>query len=237
MRGFDPRAVGSGNIGTSNVVRAGGMSAAAMTLVGDALKGAIPVIVARAAGFPPRLSRGSAWPHLSARFVPCSSAFAAARASLPRSGIWLAISPTVILFALAAFVVVVAISRIMSLASIVRRDRAAARGCDSGLAPSLSAARDPDDGARAVSPSREYPAPVPRRGAEVPAQAAAGSRGVLAGARRLIGRPPVKHRLAPQGAAVKNCDAAMRIATTGARWHRACVHPWRWMLAQSRGID
>src|ERR1700730_17011883 len=53
LRGFDPRAVGSGNIGASNVVRAGGMSAAVLTLVGDALKGAIPVIVTRAAGFPP----------------------------------------------------------------------------------------------------------------------------------------------------------------------------------------
>src|SRR5258708_19752726 len=52
IRGFDPRAVGSGNIGTSNVVRAGGMSAALMTFAGDVLKGAIPVIVARSAGFP-----------------------------------------------------------------------------------------------------------------------------------------------------------------------------------------
>ena len=39
--------VGSGNIGTANVVRAGGVSADVITLVGDALKGAIPVIVAR----------------------------------------------------------------------------------------------------------------------------------------------------------------------------------------------
>src|ERR1019366_9631442 len=52
MRGFDPRAVGSGNIGTSNVARAGGASAAVITFGGDVLKGAIPVIVAQAAGFP-----------------------------------------------------------------------------------------------------------------------------------------------------------------------------------------
>src|ERR1039458_7735341 len=52
MRGFDPRAVGSGNIGTSNVARAGGGSAAAITFCGDVLKGAIPVVVAQAAGFP-----------------------------------------------------------------------------------------------------------------------------------------------------------------------------------------
>src|ERR1039458_5741485 len=52
MRGFDPRALGSGNIGTSNVARAGGASAAVITFGGDVLKGAIPVMVAQAAGFP-----------------------------------------------------------------------------------------------------------------------------------------------------------------------------------------
>src|SRR5260370_37429730 len=52
IRGFDPRTVGSGNIGTSNVARAGGMSAAAITFAGDVLKGAIPGVVARAIDFP-----------------------------------------------------------------------------------------------------------------------------------------------------------------------------------------
>jgi len=49
VRGFDPRAVGSGNIGTANVARAGGASAAAITFAGDVLKGAIPVMAAQAA--------------------------------------------------------------------------------------------------------------------------------------------------------------------------------------------
>src|SRR5208282_451831 len=52
--------------------------------------------------------------------------------------------------------------------------------------------RDPDDGARPVSPSREYQAPLAWRGAEVPAQAQRQRCG-LASACRLIGRPPVKH--------------------------------------------
>jgi acyl phosphate:glycerol-3-phosphate acyltransferase len=118
MRGFDPRAVGSGNIGTSNVVRAGGMSAAAMTLVGDALKGAIPVIVARAAGFPPATI---AWVGLAA-FVGaiCSVflGFSGGKGVACALGIWLAISPMVILIALVAFAVTLTISRIMSLASM-----------------------------------------------------------------------------------------------------------------------
>src|SRR5579864_5627184 len=53
MRGFDPRALGSGNIGMTNVARVGGASAAALTFVGDLLKGAIPVAAARIMGFPP----------------------------------------------------------------------------------------------------------------------------------------------------------------------------------------
>lgn len=118
MRGFDPRAVGSGNIGASNVVRAGGISSAVMTLVGDALKGAIPVIFTRAAGFPPSTI---AWVGLAAFIGAICSVFlgfSGGKGIACALGIWLAISPMAILFALAAFAVVVAISRITSLASI-----------------------------------------------------------------------------------------------------------------------
>jgi glycerol-3-phosphate acyltransferase PlsY len=118
MRGFDPRAVGSGNIGTSNVIRAGGMSAAAMTFVGDMLKGAIPVMVARAAGCP---VAGIAWVGLAAFIGAICSVFLRFRGGkgiAAALGIWLAISPMAILFALAVWAVVLAISRIMSLASI-----------------------------------------------------------------------------------------------------------------------
>lgn len=118
LRGFDPRAVGSGNIGASNVVRAGGISAAVMTLVGDAIKGAIPVIVARAAGCSPATI---AWVGLSAFVGAICSVFLGFRGGKGIAcalGIWLAISPTVILIALAVFAIVVAISRITSLASM-----------------------------------------------------------------------------------------------------------------------
>jgi glycerol-3-phosphate acyltransferase PlsY len=56
----DPRSVGSGNIGATNILRTGSKQAAAATLVCDALKGTLPValamwfggeIVAIAAGF------------------------------------------------------------------------------------------------------------------------------------------------------------------------------------------
>lgn len=41
----DPRTTGSGNPGTTNVLRTGGKGAAALTLLGDALKGFAPVFV------------------------------------------------------------------------------------------------------------------------------------------------------------------------------------------------
>jgi glycerol-3-phosphate acyltransferase PlsY len=53
--GKDVREVGSGNIGATNVARAAGRKAAALTLVLDALKGLVPVL---AAG---RLAAGPAW--------------------------------------------------------------------------------------------------------------------------------------------------------------------------------
>ncbi|MEM7406617.1 MAG: glycerol-3-phosphate 1-O-acyltransferase PlsY [Pseudomonadota bacterium] len=46
----DPRTDGSGNPGATNVLRLGGKKAAAITLVGDILKGLLPVLLARLAG-------------------------------------------------------------------------------------------------------------------------------------------------------------------------------------------
>ncbi len=46
----DPRSYGSGNPGATNVLRSGNKKAALLTLLGDALKGAVAVLAARAAG-------------------------------------------------------------------------------------------------------------------------------------------------------------------------------------------
>jgi glycerol-3-phosphate acyltransferase PlsY len=48
----DPRTEGSGNPGTTNVLRLHGKKAAALTLIGDALKGLIPVFLVRMTGAP-----------------------------------------------------------------------------------------------------------------------------------------------------------------------------------------
>ena len=46
----DPRTEGSRNPGTTNVLRLHGKQAAALTLLGDVLKGVLPVLIARAIG-------------------------------------------------------------------------------------------------------------------------------------------------------------------------------------------
>lgn len=48
----DPRTVGSNNPGATNVLRAGGKKAAIITLLGDMLKGLIPVLIAVSLGMP-----------------------------------------------------------------------------------------------------------------------------------------------------------------------------------------
>ncbi len=46
----DPRSQGSGNPGATNMMRLGGKGAAVVTLLGDMLKGVLPVLLARALG-------------------------------------------------------------------------------------------------------------------------------------------------------------------------------------------
>jgi len=46
----DPRKVGSGNPGATNVLRSGNKFAAALTLLGDVLKGVAPVLLAKYVG-------------------------------------------------------------------------------------------------------------------------------------------------------------------------------------------
>ena len=57
----DVRAIGSGNIGATNVLRTGRKGLAAATLFGDALKGTAAVLIAQ------RIGQGSgAWPAVAA---------------------------------------------------------------------------------------------------------------------------------------------------------------------------
>jgi len=55
MRLPDPRSEGSGNPGATNVLRVGGKKAGALTLVGDFLKGTIPIVAGHLLGATPEV--------------------------------------------------------------------------------------------------------------------------------------------------------------------------------------
>jgi glycerol-3-phosphate acyltransferase PlsY len=118
MRGFDPRTVGSGNIGTSNVARAGGVEAAAITFAGDMLKGAVPVIIVRSFGYPDSMVAWTGFAAFLGSIYSVFLRFKGGKGVAAALGVWIAISPLVVLFALAAFGIVVALTRVMSLASM-----------------------------------------------------------------------------------------------------------------------
>jgi glycerol-3-phosphate acyltransferase PlsY len=117
-RGFDPRAVGSGNIGMTNVARAGGKGAAALTFAGDLLKGLIPVLVARIAGFAPGIIAITGLLAFIGAICSVFLGFKGGKGVAASLGVWLGIAPAPVLIALGVFIVVFAIFRIVSLASI-----------------------------------------------------------------------------------------------------------------------
>jgi acyl phosphate:glycerol-3-phosphate acyltransferase len=116
--GFDPRGIGSGNIGMTNVARAGGKWAGAITFVGDLLKGMIPVLAARLAGLPSEIVAGVGLFTFAGAICSVFLRFHGGKGVSASLGIWLAISPLPVLIALGVFVIVLALSRIVSLASI-----------------------------------------------------------------------------------------------------------------------
>ena len=117
--GLDPRTVGSGNIGMTNVARADGKTAAALTFVGDVLKGLLPVALARwiIGPIPSTLALIGFAAFLGA-IASVFLRFRGGRGVATSVGVWLMLAPLPILIALVVFVAILTISRIVSLASL-----------------------------------------------------------------------------------------------------------------------
>ncbi|HLI52494.1 MAG TPA: glycerol-3-phosphate 1-O-acyltransferase PlsY [Thermomicrobiaceae bacterium] len=116
--GVDVRRQGSGNIGSANVYRSAGRPAAALTLAADLLKGALPVILARAFGLPLWVSLlaglcaviGHNWSlYLHGR---------GGKGIATSLGVLAALAPLAALIAAAIWLVVLKLSRYASLASL-----------------------------------------------------------------------------------------------------------------------
>lgn len=119
FRGVDVRQSGSGNIGSANVLRVAGPGPAALTLLFDAAKGFLPVIIAQQLGLPlwaQLLSGGAAIIGHNWSIILRGRGGKGIATSL---GVLLAFAPLVTLIALAVWLIVIAGSRYSSLASLL----------------------------------------------------------------------------------------------------------------------
>ena len=119
VAGVDVRTQGSGNIGATNVARTAGRKLGILTLVGDALKGLVPVVVARALGLGPSGVAGVAVAALCGHVFSIFLAFRGGKGVATGVGVLLALAPAAVPISLGVFIVSMALSRIVSLSSIL----------------------------------------------------------------------------------------------------------------------
>ncbi len=123
VRKEDIRAVGSGNIGATNVARAGSKGLGILTLVLDLSKGLFVVLLARhlaprMPGVPSDLAVGAAVAAVLGHVFPVWLRFRGGKGVATALGVFLALVPAVAVASVAVFALVVALTRIVSLASI-----------------------------------------------------------------------------------------------------------------------
>ena len=119
----DPRSYGSKNPGATNVLRSGSKLAAALTLIGDAGKGALAVGLtvlytgeSPVSGFDAPLAGAMAF---LGHLYPVYHGFKGGKGVATAAGVLLALNPWLGLAALATFGIIVAFFRMISLASLI----------------------------------------------------------------------------------------------------------------------
>jgi glycerol-3-phosphate acyltransferase PlsY len=124
FRKEDIRALGSGNIGATNVARSGAKGLGLLTLFLDALKGALAVYIA--IHFAPAVNGAASDLAIAAAVVavlghvfPIWLGFKGGKGIATALGVFIALVPAVALASLILFIVVVAITRLVSLGSIL----------------------------------------------------------------------------------------------------------------------
>lgn len=115
----DPRTVGSGNIGATNVMRSGKKLAAFLTLAGDVFKGWLPVWLALQSNMLMWVVAASGLAVFFGHLYPIFYKFRGGKGVATALGVMLGISPTLALAAVVTWLVVFLISRYSSLAALV----------------------------------------------------------------------------------------------------------------------
>ncbi len=114
----DPRKQGSGNPGATNVLRLGGKKAAALTLAGDALKGAVPVLLAHLLSDSPTVLASTAVAAIVGHMYPVFFQFKGGKGVATTFGAVAALVFPVALFMGAVWVLTAMATRYASLASL-----------------------------------------------------------------------------------------------------------------------
>ena len=115
----DPRTVGSGNIGATNIARSGKKLPAILTLLGDAFKGWLPVWLALQNEMLMWVVAAVGLTVFLGHLYPIYHKFKGGKGVATALGVMLAISSWMALACLITWVIVFAISRISSLSAIV----------------------------------------------------------------------------------------------------------------------
>lgn len=119
----DPRSYGSGNPGATNVLRSGNKAAAILTLLFDALKGYVPVLLVALFGAPWGLGEGTAALVGLAAFLghlwPVFFRFQGGKGVATAAGVILALNPWLGAATLLTWIIIAAFFRYSSLAAIV----------------------------------------------------------------------------------------------------------------------
>lgn len=115
----DPRGEGSGNPGTTNVLRIGGKKAAAVTLIGDMLKGLLPVLIARALQADILTQSLVAVAAFLGHLYPVFFGFRGGKGVATALGVLLGLHWAVGLMTIATWLLVAYVFRISSLAALV----------------------------------------------------------------------------------------------------------------------
>ena len=121
----DPRAVGSGNIGATNVGRAAGKAAGIITLIGDVLKGflitllALYILGSSSEANSPLAISIVAFSVFLGHLFPVFLKFKGGKGVATTLGVFLAIGPFQAILALILFIIIVAIFKHVSVASMI----------------------------------------------------------------------------------------------------------------------
>jgi glycerol-3-phosphate acyltransferase PlsY len=118
-KGVDVRGIGSGNIGATNVLRAAGKGAAALTLALDMLKGWAPVALGRMVGASDALVAGVALAAFLGHLYPVFLRFRGGKGVATFLGVLLAILPRVAFLVAGVWLLIAVVFRYSSLAAVV----------------------------------------------------------------------------------------------------------------------